>query len=174
MSTLLTATFHDAARADAAALGLQQAGVPPGDIRIYRHEAPPRLGDPEHTAAVEQEGLQSGTLQGAMRGAAIGLAAGAAAAALAGPVVLVAAGAAIGGYGGSLLGTMHGMEAAEARPDQPVGEELDAAHPHTEAILAIRLDSEPATALTENWLRQHDAITVERRDGPWPDGEPLR
>lgn len=173
MSTLITATFHDAELAAAAAHGLQQAGIPPDDIRIYHQEAPPRLGDAEHTAAVRAEGVHAGTLQGAMRGAAIGLAAGAAAAAIAGPAALVVAGAAIGGYGGSLLGTMQGMDDARARPDQPVGDDLDAAHPHTEAILAVRLDSASATELAESWLRQHEAVAVERRDGPWPDGQPL-
>lgn len=173
MSTLITATFHNASQAEAAVQGLQKAGIPSGDIRLYRHDAPPRLGDEEHTAAVEQEGLHNGTLQGAVRGAAIGLAAGAAAAAVAGPAALLVAGAAIGGYGGSLIGTLHGMDNARSDPDKPVGEALDAQNPHPEAVVAVRLDSASASTLTEDWLRQHDAVAVERRDGPWPDGEPL-
>lgn len=165
MPTIISGTFTQLERAEQALHELQQRGIAVEDTRHYHFEIPPQLGDAKHDEAVSQEGLQDGTMAGAAKGSLLGVAVGIAAAPFIGPAALLA-GAGIGAYGGSLLGTMHRMEDDVNDPQKTTGEDLDEQMMTRQDVVAVNTATPDEQQMVIDVLRQHLAEVVARTDNP--------
>lgn len=173
MNSIISGSFNDMQQAQQALDLLQQRGIGADEIRLLQVQIPPQLGEPAHSAAVAHEGLQGGAVEGAAKGGMLGLAGGIAAAAIVGPAALLA-GAAIGAYSGSLVGTMHRMEDDMDDPDKTVGEALDQQMMRREQVLAVHAVTADAERQVIAVLGECGADHIARSDSTDDDDDPWR
>lgn len=173
MNSIISGSFNDMQQARQAMHLLQQSGISPDEIRLLQVQIPPQLGEADHTAAVAEEGLQGGAFEGAAKGGVLGLAGGIAAAAIVGPAALLA-GAAIGAYSGSLVGTMHRMEDDMADPAKTTGEDLDQQMMRREQVLAVHAVTAETEQQVVTVLGECGADHIARSDSDDDDDDPWR
>lgn len=167
MTTIIAGGFDVYSKTQAALQRLREAGVAEDNLCEFRinppgehHGAP--LGGDRH-ASLGAKDAEDGAGKGAAIGAALGVAAGIAATPLIGPAGIVAA-AGVGGYTGSLVGSL-GEVSTEAQPDH---EDVRPA----EAMVAVNVDAGTVAAgEIVRIFEECGAHQIEQAKGTWANGE---
>ena len=167
MATIIAGGFDVYSKTQAALQRLREAGVPEANLCEFRinpageHDQTPIGGDRD--ASLGAKDAEEGAGKGVAIGAALGVAAGLAATPVIGPAAIVAA-AGVGGYAGSLLGSL-GEVSSESQPDEA---EVRPA----EAMVAVNIDA--GTVSSEEIVRIFEecgAHQIEQAKGTWANGE---
>lgn len=185
MDRLMIGFFHEQEQAEVATTELLHAGFARESISVFyvnpqgHHALHPMGGDEDESPGTHEAHL------GAAAGAVTGGGAGAILGALTLPVLGPAGpllGAAVGAYGGSLVGALNRMEepdVADAEGADIESDESAAPEPRKAGILvavAVKSATQEEDAL--DVLRTHaeevEEATGELRDGDWVDFDPLR
>lgn len=184
MDRLMIGLFHEQAKAEVATTALLQTGFPRELISVFyvnsqgQHALHPVGGDEDESPGTHE--AKSGTAAGALTGGGAGAILGALTLPVLGPAGPVL-GAAVGAYGGSLVGALNRMEEPEVAQAGPTSSEsgVVATTPRKAGILvavAVKTATQEEDAL--DILRQHaeeiEEATGELRDGDWVDFDPLR
>ena len=167
MATIIAGGFDVYSKTQAALQRLREAGVADANLCEFRinpageHDKTPIGGDRHKSPGAKD--AEDGAGKGAAIGAALGVAAGIAATPIVGPAGIIAA-AGVGGYTGSLVGSL-GEVSGERQPDEA---EVRPA----EAMVAVNVDA--GTVAAETIVRIFEecgAQQIEQAKGTWANGE---
>ena len=166
MANIIAGGFDVYSKTQAALQRLRRAGIAEENLCEFRinppgeHHGTPIGGD--HHQSQGAKHAENGAGKGAAIGAALGVAAGIAATPVIGPAGIVAA-AGVGGYTGSLLGSLREVS-NETQPDH---EDVRPA----EAMIAVNVDSGHVTARKIiRILEESGAHQIEQAEGTWENG----
>jgi hypothetical protein len=167
MTTIIAGGFDVYSKTQAALQRLREAGVAEANLCDFRinppgeHHGTPIGGDRDASPGAKD--AESGAGKGAAIGAALGVVAGIVATPVIGPAGIVAA-AGVGGYTGSLVGSL-GEVSSEVQPDES---EVRPA----EAMIAVNVDAGtvPAGEIVRIF-EESGAHQIEQAKGTWANGE---
>lgn len=184
MDRLMIGLFHEQAQAEVATTGLLHAGFPRESMSVFyvspqgHHAIHPIGGDENESAGTHD--ARAGAAAGALTGGGAGAILGALTLPVLGPAGPML-GAAVGAYGGSLVGALNRMEEPEVADGDPAapGAASVSPEPRKAGILvavAVKTATQEEDAL--DILRAHaeevEEATGVLRDGDWVDFDPLR
>lgn len=184
MDRLMIGLFHEQAEAEAATTELLHAGFSRESMSVFyvnpqgHHALHPIGGDEDESPGTHD--AKSGAAAGALTGGGAGAILGALTLPVLGPAGPML-GAAVGAYGGSLVGALNRMEEPEgADADTPTSDGTSVAPTPRKAGILVAVAVKTATQEDEALEILHqraeevEEATGELRDGDWVDFDPLR
>jgi hypothetical protein len=167
MATIIAGIFETLKQAESAAAALRNGGCAQEDVGLYHINAPgqhakyPIGGDEDEDPGART--ADSGAVKGALAGAGVGAGVGA----LVGGPVGAVAGAAAGAYAGAFGGALSSL-GSDGEPGAP-GSAIERRPAGT--MIAVNTNQGPSDELIVGVMREHGALSIEKTQGEWKDGQ---